>query len=312
MKEIFNIAFTILVVFLMPNFAFSQEEKPIDIEESAEVFLEDYTDEFQENFFEALKQKGIENYDKAINLLLKCKQLDIENKVVDYELSKAYFLNKEYVLAKEYALLALESEPENIWYSYSLVEVLVSMGISAKEIVEIVPNSNNQLMENLASIFFKRKQYEHALVVLKQLKNSSFSKDLTTKINDSLEKKKSKVNKPRNKNIESKEELVSELDGFTQKINQLMKSENMAALVTTSEEAIENYPVQPYFYYTNGYALNKMSKHTEAIDVLEAALDYLVNDISLANKIYTELSIAYNGINQPIKANKYLNKIKKP
>lgn len=37
-------------------------------EESAEISLELYSDEFQEYFFEALKQKGIENYDKAINL----------------------------------------------------------------------------------------------------------------------------------------------------------------------------------------------------------------------------------------------------
>ena len=35
--------------------------------------LGDVSDGFQTAFFEAIKQKGIENYDKAINLLVKCK-----------------------------------------------------------------------------------------------------------------------------------------------------------------------------------------------------------------------------------------------
>ena len=45
------------------------QQRDMNIEDSSEVFLEEYSDTFQENFFEALKQKGIENYDKAINLL---------------------------------------------------------------------------------------------------------------------------------------------------------------------------------------------------------------------------------------------------
>ena len=43
-------------------------------EPSADLFTEAYTDSFQETFFEALKQKGIENYDRARALLLKCKE----------------------------------------------------------------------------------------------------------------------------------------------------------------------------------------------------------------------------------------------
>jgi len=43
---------------------------------------------------------------------------------------------------------------------------------------------------------------------------------------------------------------------------------------------------------------------------LEAALDYLVDDISLSNKIYTALVDAYNGLNNSVMANMYLRKIK--
>ena len=93
------------------NTGYAQEEQ-----ESAEVYLEEYTDEFQENFFEALKQKGIQNYDRAIDLFLKCKQLEPNNSVVDYELGKAYLLDKKYVQAQDYAIEALLSEPTDFWY----------------------------------------------------------------------------------------------------------------------------------------------------------------------------------------------------
>jgi hypothetical protein len=48
----------------------------------------------------------------------------------------------------------------------------------------------------------------------------------------------------------------------------------------------------------------------EAVKVLEESLDYMLDDIALANKIYKELSDAYTGLNNPVKASIYLRKIK--
>ena len=53
---------------------FSQEIEPkqeINIDDLGNV-----SDEFQELFFEALKQKAITNYDKAIEALEKCIEID--------------------------------------------------------------------------------------------------------------------------------------------------------------------------------------------------------------------------------------------
>ena len=106
--------------------AYAQEEpsKIVKEEESAEVFLEEYTDEFQDKFFEALKQKGIQNYDRAINLFLDCKRLDANNIVIDHELAKAYYLDKKYISAQQYAIEVLVSEPNNYWYlDLSLIHI---------------------------------------------------------------------------------------------------------------------------------------------------------------------------------------------
>ena len=53
--------------------------------------LGDVSDEFQNTFFEALKQKGIENYDKAIDLLEKCNSQHPDNAAINFELGKNYY-----------------------------------------------------------------------------------------------------------------------------------------------------------------------------------------------------------------------------
>jgi len=68
--------------------------------------------------------------------------------------------------------------------------------------------------------------------------------------------------------------------------------------------------LQPFFYYAHGLALHKNNKNREAVTVLESALDYLFDDISLANKIYKTLGDAYTKLNNNAKANLYFNKIK--
>lgn len=52
------------------------------------------SNEFQENYYESLKQKGIENYDKAIIALEKCLALEPNNPVVFFEMGKNYLAQK--------------------------------------------------------------------------------------------------------------------------------------------------------------------------------------------------------------------------
>lgn len=300
-----------LSILIQSQLGFTQEtEIEIREEESAEVFLEEYSDDFQENFFEALKQKGIENYDKAINLLFKCKQINPDKKVVDYELGKAYFKNKQYNLAKEYALIALDSEPENRWFMNSLVQVMRKEGIPVEEIIDLVPDSNEQALQNLALTFYKIKQNTSALVVLSEIKNSAFKEDLTSKINEAkANSKKIKPQEPVNTVVEKP---TNKLEEYKQKLEGLLTTDDTNNSIKVSEEAIENFPSQPYFYFANGYALNKETEHKKAIEVLLTGLDYLINDEALANKIYQQLVNAYRGINDLEKANMYLKKIKSP
>ncbi len=292
-----------LVLLLLPYVVSAQE-----IEESAEVYLEEYSDDFQENFFEALKQKGIENYDKAIDLLLKCKALGKENSIVDHELAKAYLGDKQYFLAQEYSITAVKADPTNEWYLSTLIQILEKQGSNLEAVKSQIPYDNNALREHLGSIYFRRGNYKKALLSLKGIAYSPYVSELTQKINDSLEQQKQTV--VTTTFTVSNTNETNPLDLYKVRIAGFIRNNNLTILDTISEEALETYPSQPYFYYARGYFFNKKMKHKEAIEVLEVALDYLIDDISLANKIYNELADAYTANRNMAKANMYRSKVK--
>ncbi|SHI51088.1 tetratricopeptide repeat protein [Pseudozobellia thermophila] len=311
MKKRGYIAFLSVWMLSVAMPSYGQEEAPaVDVEKSAELFLENYSDAFQETFFEALKQKGIENYDKAINLLLQCKELDAGKVVVDHELAKVYLKEKQYPLAQDYALNALENEPENLWYADTFVETLRKQGKPFESVVGLLP-AGSKVKENLALAYFKKKDYETALGILNTAKASKFTAELSSKINDSI-KKKTKTSHTNDvpARVSGENDDSGSYRQYKEKIDQFIRDEDLNMLDQVAQEALDNYPLQPFLYYARGYALNRRSSFEEAIEVLETGLDYLVDDGSLANRFYQELSDAYNSINNSVKANMYLRKIK--
>lgn len=286
---------------LVPCDTYAQEEQ-----KSAEVYLDEYTDEFQENFFEALKQKGIQNYDRAVDLLLKCKQLEPTNSVVDYELAKAYLLDKKYVEAQDYAIAALVSKPEDYWYLDNLLTILDKQGSPIEAIKPRIPNQNQKLQQNMAVFLFKTKKYEEAVKVLNRLESSLFKSELTRKINDSLQKKKPEQVAQAEVIKEDADDPVAQLKAT---MEQLMAASNFKKLLNESQEALDTYPLQPYFYYAYGTALIGTGNSNKGIEVLESGLDYLLDDENLQSMIYRKLSEGYTKIGNTQKANEYLNKI---
>lgn len=292
---------------------YAQEENKIDVAESAAVFLEEYSDDFQENFFEALKQKGIENYDKAVNLLLKSKQLEPDNDVVDYELAKAYLADKQALFAQDYAVSAVSKVPENPWYLQTLVEILKKQNLSITEVETDIPLDNIKLQENLALIYYKNGEYTESLKILNGIKNSTFANGLIIKVNDAEKRRaKSFTTTSFSTTVINRSDNPAEdaLIGYKARIKGLIMGKSYLLLEQIAKEALESYPSYPYFYYAYGLALNNKGKYRDAIEVLESGADFLVGNIATANKLYTELVTAYKGINNTTKANMYLRKIR--
>lgn len=290
-------------LFLFHSFSWSQEE------ESAEVFLDEYTDEFQESFFEALKQKGIQNYDRAVKHLLKCKEIDASKSVVDYELARTYFLDKKYPQAEQYSIVALNADPTNYWYLENLVTILDKQGSSIENLQGSLPVVEGKMKENLANVYFHKRKYKEALETLQGVKGNSSIENLKRRIKDSIEA----VNKGIDKNSKQKEvKNESEENPVAQyrnRLDQLILDSDYQSLEKAAKEALDEFPSQPYFYYAYGMALTRTSRQKQGIEILTDGLDYLLDDNRLRNKMYQELAKAYTSLGDEKRANEYLGKI---
>jgi len=137
---------------------------------------------------------------------------------------------------------------------------------------------------------------------------SNFKEQLTFKINDANTAKKAETEVKSTSFTTTNSEPTTK--GLELNIKNQIRLEQFKIVEITAKDAVEAYPLQPFFYYAYGLALYKNNKNKQAIEVLESSLDYLFNDISLANKIYKGLSDAYTKANNVSKANLYLSKIK--
>ena len=299
-KSIGKIVFLVLACMGL-SMAIAQEE------ESAEFYLEEYTDEFQERFFEALKQKGIENYDRAVNLLLECRQLEPGIVTVDHELAKVYLKQENWISALEYSIDALTDQPENYWYASTFVEALHHLGRSSTDMSERVPFNNELLKQNLALIYYKKRDYKESLKVLKEMSVSNFTNDLTAKIKDSIDMASKRLS-----NNLPEEEVVEEdpLEEYKQRLENLLTQKDYTGLEVAASEALELFPSQPYFYLMLGKALALNNNSKEAARILESSLDFLLDDTEQADQIYKELADVYKTLGNSEKANMYLRKIK--
>ena len=125
-------------------------------------------DEFQENFYESLKQKGIENYDKAILSLEKCLTFNENDPAIHFELGKNYLQIKNYTQAETSFQKATQIVPTNKWYWDGLYQVYFktrqyNKGIEVLEkIVVLDPNYQDEMV----MLFMYTQQYDKALSLI--------------------------------------------------------------------------------------------------------------------------------------------------
>ena len=128
-------------------------------------------DKFQDNFYESLKQKGIENYDKAVLSLEKCLAAQPENPVVNYELGKNYLSLKDYKKAYDYFQKASVLDPKNKWYYVGMYDVCYQTRdynqaiVVVNKLIEFSP----AYKEDLTALFMYTDQFDKALASINEL-----------------------------------------------------------------------------------------------------------------------------------------------
>jgi tetratricopeptide (TPR) repeat protein len=142
--------------------------------EGEEVNVDDLgnvEDEFKENFFNALAEKGKENHDRAITFLKKCLELQPESAAVYFELGKNYLERSDFAAAEESIQQAINIKGEDEWLLDGLYEVYTRSGetVKAIEVLKKLVVLNANYEELLPLQYLKSGQPEAALQVIAKL-----------------------------------------------------------------------------------------------------------------------------------------------
>ena len=136
--------------------------------------LGNVSDIFQEKFFEALKQKAIENYELALSALAQAEKVakNPEHKAVVYfEMGKNHALLREYAAAEREFKKVLQIDKNQFDVLAQLYDVYYQQRDYDKSIVlvERLIEQDEEYKEDLANLLTLTKQYEKALALLDEL-----------------------------------------------------------------------------------------------------------------------------------------------
>ena len=167
MKYRIYILIFIIGTFLLPQMHYAQ----VDFNKKPDDDLGDVEDKFQEHFYEALKQRGIENYDRSVEALLKCIELDNSVAVLYFELGKNYNQLKNFGAAEDAFKKAVSKTPENEWYLDALYGFYMEQNEfdNAIKTVKQLVKYHADYKENLAALYVKTKAYNDALKILDEM-----------------------------------------------------------------------------------------------------------------------------------------------
>ena len=156
------------------NLLFAQEIAVDSIAVQKNESIEEQNNlKFQEHFFEALKQKSIKNYSKAIESLEKCYEIYSDDLAIEFEFSKNYYFLRKFDEAELFINKALKKEPKNYFLLAHKVEIFKAQRnyIDAIEIQKQINQINQKYADELVLLYIQNKQLDKAekLIAEKQI-----------------------------------------------------------------------------------------------------------------------------------------------
>jgi predicted Zn-dependent protease len=295
-----RIKFLHIILGFILTFSTTISYSQINVEEENDL-------KFQTYFFEALKQKAINNYGKAIENLEQCNAIKANDKAVEFELSKNYFLLKKNFEAHSFIDLALEKEVDNVFMLKHKVAIFKAER-NFKEAIEIqkkIVELKSNYSDELVMLYAQNKEYKKAELLisdiekngltttrLRGLKKYLSSRNMLQNLNKRVEDAKENLNL---EELRAEYAKKKEYKTLVEILEKEIETEQFEKAYLNSKQALELFPSQAYLYKTNGLALNKLGKYSEAIAVLSIGIDFVIANNNLEADFYDQLSIAYKG-----------------
>ena len=296
-----------LLFFLISLKSYTQDSLSV-----AADFTEEKELKFQQFFFNALSQKSIGNYQKAIENLESCNQILPNNKSVFFEFSKNYLYLNNTLLAKEYINRAIIQDSKNIWMQKHLVKVFEKENnfFEAIKIQQKIIVLNPKENKNLVLLYLKNRDYKKALSFIKTLEEDNLLSSDLKKIKERLEK----TNYSETQKVKVSKDIYKRFE--TEKTYPILKQilletkEKPMLLLKYSKEGIALFPAQPFVYLINGSTLNVNREFKKALEILQNGIDFVIED-AMEALFYKEMALAYKGLNNKVEERRYMEKFRK-
>ncbi|WP_224488249.1 tetratricopeptide repeat protein [Robertkochia flava] len=300
--------FAVMVMVCFPVASHAQ------VEESAELSTELVEDAFQDNFFEALKQKGIGNLDKALNHLVECKRLEPGEAVVDYELGRLYGELKQYLPAEEHLQNALKAEPGNFWYLNAVVQLYLEQEDPGKAVAVAEGYRQYGWEQELlvADLYIRNKDFDKAEAALNTVEFPDEAYTAFAAVKLRLIDQRSASARSGSEKLPEEATATGELNTlneYKKALESLAGLRNYEELLLVSTEAVGNFPAQPEFYYFRGLAQLKTGDAEQALETAQEGLAYLLDDNQLELAFYQLMKEAYGVLGNDKKRKEIENKI---
>jgi len=308
-----------------------------DVASTEEMLVEQQSINFQTFFFEALAQKAIGNYDKAIYALEACHDIDKKDRAVLFELSKNYSYQFKYTEAEYYGRMALDLEPENMYMLRHLKDIKTkqndysgAIGVQ-KRIIALNPDEEADLI----ILYIKSGEIDQAVSLLRKLDAENKIPEGLIALKESLlQQGEAGAMNPvqalqSTESISPNEEIDRELmaspaskaetlletyerdrsyKNLVPLLERELKTKQFLDLLKHSDEGLSLFPAQPFVYLMKGTALIQLRKNSEAAETLQEGLDYLIDDPEMEYRFMEQLSLAFKAMGDNKKATEFYNK----
>lgn len=253
-------------------------------------------DKFQDYFYEALKQKAIENYDKAITALEHCLKLDANNATIYHELGKNYLAQKDYKNAYSSFEKAHTLDPANKWFLIGMYDVDYATKNYADAVIvinKLIP-FDSKFKEDLTSLYMNTGEFDKALALINEL-NETVGKS------ERRENYKIQIlsqGKYQDAEIGNLEEQINKYpkveENYISLIYLYSKKDNIEKVLETTrklEAAIPNSEWAQVSLFKNYLVANESEKAIKAMNIVLASSKI---DSKIKHRIFNEFLIYVN------------------
>ncbi|OYX84986.1 MAG: cytochrome C biosynthesis protein [Flavobacteriales bacterium 32-34-25] len=262
--------------------------------EPEEIKLED--NKFKEYFFEALKQKGIENYDKAIVALERCLKIDANNATIHHELGKNYFFLKDYKNAYSSFEKAHSLDPKNKWFLIGMYDV----DYETKDFVDGVKVINKlipldpKFKEDLVSLYMNTAEFDKALLLINELNETIGKSDRRDNYKLQILSKGQYQDAEITNLVEQINKYPKEESNYISLIYLYSKKDNLEKVLETARLLEKQIPNSEWAQVSlfKSYLINNDSE--KAINAMNTVLASSKIDSKIKHRIFNEFLIYLN------------------